>query len=384
MKFAKIGAFRRDPSCLGASGRQIGSNPLVWPTSSGGNVVAETRTQTSHYQVQKQRRSDVAEFWRKNQRMLVPGSDIEMHDTPRRMRRGVMVSADGDEPSLVLDANVHEIDPGQTSTIHRHSWDAMAFVVEGSGWTEVDGRRYEWKPWDTFYLPGWSWHRHGNEGEKKARFVTFGVQPMVELFGLAVLEDAGDADVEDLPGRPETTEDGIGNDPYTNRRRRLATVSREFEDSRILTAYDDVNFRVSPRGARSGFLVDSTIGHRTQGITAVMHQLAPGLYQSRHRHGGEAWLYGVTGRGYSIIEGERYDWGPGDLVVVDHWAWHQHFNASDTDIASLIRVHNFDTMYMAMSALLAPMTLFEEPPKLDAPDLAGVTWPDPDAGRPDA
>ena len=34
-----------------------------------------------------------------------------------------------------------------------------------------------------------------------------------------------------------------------------------------------------------------------------MHELAPGLYQSRHRHGGEAWLYVVSGRGHSEIDG---------------------------------------------------------------------------------
>lgn len=349
-----------------------------------GDDVTETRTTTSHYEVQKKRRGDTLGYWKERQRTLVKGEDVVMMDTPRRTRRGVMVSADGDEPSLVLDANVHEIDPGVTSTVHRHSWDAFTFVVEGSGWTEVDGRRYDWRPWDTIYLPGWSWHRHGNEGAKPAKFMSFSVQPMVELLGLAVLEDAGDEPVSELPPRPATKEVGLGADPYSNRLRRLAGDSSEFAESRIMTAYDDVNFRVSPRGARSGFLLDSSIGHRTQGLTAVMHQLAPGLYQSRHRHGGEAWLYGVTGNGYSVIDDVRYDWGPGDLVVVDHWAWHQHFNASDTELASLIRIHNFDTLYMAMSALLAPMVLFEELPKLDAPDLTGVEWPDPQAGRPGA
>ncbi len=346
--------------------------------------MTETRTTTSHYEVQKKRRGDVLDYWKQNQRSIVRAEEVRLEDTPRRMRRGVMVSADGDRPSLVLDANVHQIDPGEVSTIHRHSWDAILFVVDGSGWSEVDGRRHEWRPWDTIYLPGWAWHRHGNEGGKPAKFASFSVQPMVELLGLAVVEDGGDTDFDQLPSRPATTESGLGADPYSNRLRRLEQASKEFAESRVLTSYDDVIFRVSPRGARSGFLVDSSIGHRTQGLTAVIHQLAPGLFQSRHRHGGEAWLFGVTGRGYSIIDDVRHDWGPGDLVIVDHWTWHQHFNASDSDIASLIRVHNFDTLYMGMSALLAPMSLFEEPPKLDAPDLTGVEWPDPAAGRPDA
>jgi gentisate 1,2-dioxygenase len=346
--------------------------------------MSETRTTTSHYEVQNKRRADYLEYWKQNQRFLIRGEDVVMHDTPRGMRRGVMVSADGGVPSLNLDAVTHEIPPGVRSTVHRHSWDAILFMTEGSGWTEVDGKRHEWRPWDTVYLPGMSWHRHGNDGSKPAKFISWSVQPMVELLGLALLEDAGDTPSSELPPRPRTSESGLGNDPYSNRLRRLGEKGDEFEESRILTAYDDINFRVTPKGARSGFLVDKSIGHRTQGITAVMHQLAPGLYQSRHRHGGEAWLYGVSGEGYSVIDEERYDWGPGDLVVVDHWAWHQHFNRSNTDIASLVRVHNFDTLYQAMRALLAPLDLFEELPKLDAPDLTGVEWPDPDAGRPSA
>lgn len=346
--------------------------------------MTETRTTTSHYEVQNKRRGDYLAEWERRQRYIVRGEEVELAETPRRMRRGVMVSADGDEPSLVLDANTHEIDAKTISTIHRHSWDAIVFVVEGSGWTEVNGKRVEWRPWDTIYLPGWAWHRHGNEGTKPAKLISFSVQPLAELLGMAILEDAGDEDVNDLPAMPVTKEIGLGSDPYSNRLRRLAEQGPRFAESRVLTAYDDINFRVTPKGARSGFLVDKSIGHHTQGLTAVIHQLAPGLFQSRHRHGGEAWLYGVTGKGYSVIDDEKYEWGPGDLVIVDHWAWHQHFNASSTDIASLIRVHNFDTLYMGMSAMLAPLNLFEELPKLDAPDLSGVEWPDPQAGRPDA
>ena len=65
------------------------------------------------------------------------------------------------------------------------------------------------------------------------------------------------------------------------------------------------------------------------GLSAVMHELAPGKYQSRHRHGGEAWLLGVSGEGYSVVDDVRHDWAAGDLVVVDHWQWHQHFNVGD-------------------------------------------------------
>ncbi|MCE2526135.1 MAG: cupin domain-containing protein [Actinomycetia bacterium] len=345
-------------------------------------MTTRTRTATSHYEVQKKRRSDELEYWRQNRLHLVKGSEVVMHPTPRGIDRGVLVGIDGDRPSVVLDAHRHEIAPGAVSTVHRHSWDAIMFVTSGRGWTEVNGRRYDWRAWDTVFLPAWAWHRHGNEGNTPATYVTFGSEPLAEMVGMAIIEEAGDTGFEELPPPPAVASPGMGSDPYTRRIERLARRQESFSETRIMTAFDDINFRVTPRGARSGFLIDRSIGYRTGGLTAVMHQLAPGLYQSQHRHGGEAWLYCTTGQGYSVIDGERYDWGPGDMAVVDHWAWHQHFNASDTDIAAIIRVHNFDSLYMGMRALLDPLNLFEEPPKLDAPDLKDMEWPPPDAGRP--
>ena len=347
--------------------------------------MAKTRTTTSHYEVQKVRRADWLQYWKDHQRSIVTADSVEMFDTPRRMKRGVIVSADGGKPSLNLDANLHSIEPGVVSTIHRHSWDAIAFILEGTGWTEVNGKRYEWRPWDTVYLPSFQWHRHGTAGDKPAKFVSFSVQPMVELLGLAILEDGGDTPFDELPAAPRAASGMLGDDPYSRRVERLNDQTTALAESRILTPYEDVPFKVTPRGARSGFLVDRTIGHRTGGLTAVMHQLAPGLYQSRHRHGGEAWLYCVTGTGYSVVDDVRIDWKQGDLVVVDHWEWHQHFNASESEIASIIRVHNFDTLYFGMAAMLAPLNLFEEPEKLDAPpDVAAIEGPDVAAGRPDA
>jgi gentisate 1,2-dioxygenase len=82
------------------------------------------------------------------------------------------------------------------------------------------------------------------------------------------------------------------------------------------------------------------------------------------------------------VDGESHEWEAGDLIVVDHWAWHQHFNDDKQETARLIRVHNFDALYDMMRILLDPLNLFEELPELDAPDLSGVVWPDHFAGRP--
>lgn len=345
-------------------------------------VKVVTETGVTHYEIQKKRRAQLIEDWRKYRTAIVREVDVELEDSPsRRMRRGSYMGADGPRPTKVLDATLHEIPAGTTSTTHRHSWDAIMFVTKGSGWTEIDGQRIHWRPWDTVHLPGWAWHRHGNESDADSRFVTWSVQPMYESFGMAIIEEGGDAPFGELAPRPRRAQAISGNDPYSRRVNRLA-AHEPGDDRRLITRWDEITPKLTKRGARSMFLVDESIGHRTSGLSAVMHELAPGLWQSRHRHGGEAWLHVVSGHGHSDIDDVSYEWGPGDLVVVDHWAWHQHFNDDKKNTARLIRVHNFDALYDMMRVLLDPMELWSELPTLDAPDLTNVEWPHPDLGRP--
>jgi gentisate 1,2-dioxygenase len=316
---------------------------------------------------------------------VIKRADVTLVDDPhRRLRRGVYTGRDGDRPTINLDATLHEIPARTTSTIHRHSWDAMMFIESGSGWTEVDGQRVDWKPWDTLHLPSWAWHRHGTDGDTPAVFHTWSVQPMLEQFGVALLEEGGDTPVADLPQRPRQVEPLTGDDPYARRTQRLAQKSQGSDSARLITRFDDVRGVVTKRGARSLFLVDKSIGYHTAGLSAVMHELAPGLYQSRHRHGGEAWLYVISGHGHSDVDGERLEWEAGDLIVIDHWQMHQHFNDDLERTARLVRIHNFDALYDMMRILLDPLDLFEELPTLDAPDLTGIVWPDHLDGRPEA
>jgi hypothetical protein len=49
----------------------------------------------------------------------------------------------------------------------------------------------------------------------------------------------------------------------------------------------------------------------------------------KHRHQGGLLIYVVEGKGYSIVDGERYDWAKGDLVLLPMkpgGVEHQHFN----------------------------------------------------------
>lgn len=48
-----------------------------------------------------------------------------------------------------------------------------------------------------------------------------------------------------------------------------------------------------------------------------------------HRHTVEAVIHWLVGKGYSVVDGERYDWEAGDFICVPMFAWHRHVNLTD-------------------------------------------------------
>jgi quercetin dioxygenase-like cupin family protein len=60
-------------------------------------------------------------------------------------------------------------------------------------------------------------------------------------------------------------------------------------------------------------------------------------HSSSHKHAHtEAMLYVLEGRGYSLINGQRYDWEEGDAVhVPPRMTVHEHFNDSDARTRTL-------------------------------------------------
>jgi gentisate 1,2-dioxygenase len=347
-------------------------------------MATKTTTGVTHYHVQKKRRAAFLEEWRQYRNTVVRRADVEMHDTARGMRRGVYVGADGDRPTRTMDALAHEIDPGAVSTTHRHSWDAMLLVVAGWGWTEIDGQRIEWGPGDSMHLPAWAWHRHGNEGTETARFLSFSSEPMLETMGMAFQEDAGQTPPAELPPRPPYSAPIQGDDPYARRVRRLAKDQDARRSGRLHTSWDDLELLQTPRGTRTTFLLDRAIGYQASGITMAMFEIGPGRGQSMHRHPGEAWLYVLEGRGHTFLgtepdKGEEHPWEKGDIIVVDHFLWHQHFNDDPENTAKVVRIHLFDSLLETMRVLTDPLVLFEEPPDAirdaQAGDYSTIEWP---------
>jgi gentisate 1,2-dioxygenase len=348
-------------------------------------AASRTTTETTHYHIQKKRRAAFVEEWRSYQKTVVALEDVDMQETARGSRVGVYCSEDGDRPTRTMDALAHEFDQGVVTTIHRHSWDAMVFCVAGRGWTEIDGERVEWGPGDSVHIPSWAWHRSGNDNAETARYLTFSSEPMLSTMGMAVIDDRGHTPVAELPARPPFSGEVDGADPYARRVRRLAKETAKRRSGRLHTDWDGLELLPTPRGTRTTFLLDRAIGYEASGITMAMFEIGPNRGQSMHRHPGEAWLYVVEGEGHSYLGeepegGVNHPWKKGDLIVVDHFLWHQHFNDSPDQTAKVVRIHMFDSLLETMRVLMDPKVLFEEPPEAIRDAQAGnyheIVWPE--------
>lgn len=96
-----------------------------------------------------------------------------------------------DLPSKVLSMTVGGLEPGQESRRHRHNYETMIYVLEGSGMSVIGEREVRWQRGDAFYVPVWAWHQHINlSATEKASYLACENAPHLQNLGIALREEA--------------------------------------------------------------------------------------------------------------------------------------------------------------------------------------------------
>ena len=85
---------------------------------------------------------------------------------------------------------------------------------------------------------------------------------------------------------------------------------------------------------RGVYLVDNRMGFNNRTHRLFVSKHLPTAEEEEwktlgHRHTVEAVINWMAGSGYSIIDGQRYDWEAGDFICVPMFAWHRHINTDD-------------------------------------------------------
>lgn len=241
-----------------------------------------------------------------------------------------------------LFSGIQITNPGEFTSAHRHKASALRFIMEGSGgYTIVDGNKIMLEVNDFVITPNGTWHEHGVEAGGKTCIWQDGLDiPLtnaLEANDYAVWPDGGQTQV--VPVNFSTNmyseagvipADHVWDKPYSplfkfswkSTYEALQNAAKVSEGS----PYDGIIMR---------YTNPLTGGYVMQTMSASMQLLRPDEHTKAHKHTGTFIYQCAKGRGYSIINGIRYDWKERDIFCVPSWAYHEHCNLSDTEDACL-------------------------------------------------
>jgi gentisate 1,2-dioxygenase len=295
------------------------------PWSRPGPLIEQKRTRV---ETRLWRWAEIEPLLRRTAEFMAPGRGGE-----RRILRIANPGVPERTSTHTISVALQYLLPGEVAPAHRHTPNAIRFMLRGQGaYTTVDGDKCVMQPGDLVLTPSMTWHDHGNEGtgpviwldgldSPVVRYLeALSMEPHAEQrqatgprtglsecrYGTAGLHPAWKA-ADGKPGRLlhyrwETTRNAL---------LRLATVEA--------SPFDDVMMEyVAPATGQS---LLSTIG-------CYIQMLRPGVRTQTHRQTSSSVYLVFEGSGFTVIDGARYDWHQGDVLVVAPWAAHAHGNES--------------------------------------------------------
>lgn len=100
---------------------------------------------------------------------LKPRLDTVLQDPLRGADRRFIALVNGDTgeaggvfPSIFL--GIQTFAPGEHIVAHRHNSYALYHIIQGEGYSVLDGQRFDWRRGDTFGCPPMASHEHINTG----------------------------------------------------------------------------------------------------------------------------------------------------------------------------------------------------------------------------
>jgi gentisate 1,2-dioxygenase len=199
--------------------------------------------------------------------------------------------------------------PGEKARSHRHTPNALRFVLEGEGaYTVVDGERLEMKPNDVLLTPNWCWHGHGSEADGMCYWMDCLDAPLVHLLEPMFYEH-----------HPQ------GYEPIRSMPRSSPFIFR----------WDDVQAdldraRPDPEGryGRRVELGDPALA----AIGLYMMRLGSGEATRPFRTTANHIVCAAEGTGETTIDGETFAWSRGDMIAIPAWRPLSHRASGDATL----------------------------------------------------
>lgn len=294
----------------------------------------------------------------KKARRWIHEEEIEWVETQQDAKVGLLVAPETGFRTYGSVSMVAEIPPGHHTGMHKHGEECIHFT-QGSGFSIVNGVRYDWHQFSTMVIPFGATHQIWNTSDETARYVSF-MSPHLEHFvGLArftQFENWGkNASMPTVP----TSANGFND--------KGSRIVLHIEDAPVTggaeggpgLAPEDIP-EIDPN---KPIILGTIEGSQAQGLRPGLHnagginfmstrrevngwrpkeqEMSGYLLNFPHDEGGthahmEAHLYIVQGEGFSWVDEEKVPWKAGTAFHVQGpQTKHQHINTGDVQSRQL-------------------------------------------------
>lgn len=245
--------------------------------------------------------------------------------------------------TLNLNAGLQILKPGETARPHRHSMNALRFVIKGSGAiTRVDGKDCAMDEFDLVTTPGWCWHEHIHRGQDTIVWLDVLDASLHRYLGTDKFQPGPANDVPDAMPDAAFAHAGLLPEGQVSAARPGAAYSPLFRYPYAQAADALSRAPQAKDGSRRIRYASPLDGGPVMfSLDCWLVDLMPGVETIPFRTSANAVACVVAGEGQSSVGTERLAWGPRDVFSLPRNNWYAHkagtqgarlFVTSDRDV----------------------------------------------------
>jgi gentisate 1,2-dioxygenase len=85
--------------------------------------------------------------------------------------------------SKIIGGSAERLSKGTSSPAIQETASSVYHIVDGTGYTEINGKKFMWKRGDTFCVPAWHKYQHFADKSDTAYLYRFDDKPMLKALG---------------------------------------------------------------------------------------------------------------------------------------------------------------------------------------------------------